>query len=102
VTLPPARDKVPLLIITNVGCYIEGEFIILYIRRRCGNMITNIHFEVFASGMKAKLDPTYRRAFEDQRLPARAEILGKMARCSHQAFLPFTTMRKASDAFDRK
>ena len=58
-------------------------------------MMTSIHFEVYATGMKAKLDPTYRRVFEDRRLPGRAEILGKIARSSRQSFLPFTTTRNA-------
>jgi hypothetical protein len=57
--------------------------------------MTNFHFEVFAPGMKAKLDPTYRRAYEDRRIPARGEILGRIAQSSHQAFVPFTTTRKA-------
>ena len=57
-------------------------------------MITNFHFEVFAPGMKAKLDPAYRRAHEEHRLLARAEILGRITRGSHQSFLPFTTMRR--------
>ena len=57
-------------------------------------MITSFHFEVFAPGMKAKLDPAYRRASEEHRLPVRAEILGRVTRGSHQAFLPFTTMRR--------
>jgi hypothetical protein len=57
-------------------------------------MITTINFEVFASGMKAKLDPTYRRSFEGRRLLARSEIMGKIAQSSHQSFLPFTTTRE--------
>jgi hypothetical protein len=65
-------------------------------------MMTNIHFEVYASGMKAKLDPTYRRAFEDRRLPARGEILGRIAQSSHQSLMPFTTTRKASVTSGRR
>ncbi|MGD0795758.1 MAG: hypothetical protein ABR958_09320, partial [Dehalococcoidales bacterium] len=67
--------------------------------RRCRKMMTNIHFEVFAPGMKAKLDPTYRRTFESNRLPDRAEILGKIARNSQQAFIPFTTIRRPYNIF---
>jgi hypothetical protein len=57
--------------------------------------MTNIHFEVYAPGMKAKLDPTYRRSLEDRRLPARSEILGRIARNSHQSFMPFTVTRQS-------
>jgi hypothetical protein len=53
------------------------------------------YFEVFTSGMKAKLDPTYRRMVEDRRLPARSEIMGRMARSSGQSLLPFTVKKKA-------
>jgi hypothetical protein len=65
-------------------------------------MITSIYFETFAPGMKAKLDPTYRRAFEDRRLPARSEILGKIARSSSQSFMPFTTTRKSLETSGRR
>ncbi len=65
-------------------------------------MITNIHFEVFASGMKAKLDPTYRRGFEGHRPSDRAEILGRIARSSHQPFIPFTTIRRLCETFGRR
>jgi hypothetical protein len=63
-------------------------------------MITTFHFEVFAPGMKAKLDPTYRRVYESNRLPDKAEILGKIARSSQQSFIPFTTVRKSFDIFN--
>lgn len=59
-------------------------------------MITNIHFETFAPGMKAKLDPTYRR------MPDSVEILAKLVRSSHDAVLPFTTIRKSYDFFKLK
>lgn len=61
--------------------------------------MTTLYFEVFAPGMKARLDPTYRQTYEGNRLPDRAEILGKIARNSHQSFIPFTTVRKAVDLF---
>jgi len=64
--------------------------------------MTNFHFEVFAPGMKAKLDPTYRRASEDRRLPARGEILGRIAQSSHQSFMPFTTTRNALELSGRR
>jgi hypothetical protein len=57
-------------------------------------MMTNFHFEVFAPGMKAKLDPTYRREFEYSRMPAKAEMMSRIARSSHQAFLPFTSTKE--------
>jgi hypothetical protein len=65
-------------------------------------MMTTIHFEVFAPGMKARLDPTYRRACEDRRLPDRAEILGRITRSSHQALIPFTTTRKSLETSGRR
>lgn len=64
-------------------------------------MLTTFHFEVFAPGMKAKLDPSYRRASVGTRLPDRAEILGKVARSSRQSFIPFTTVKKSFHIFDR-
>jgi hypothetical protein len=63
--------------------------------------MTTLYFEVFAPGMRAKLDPTFRHAYEGNHLPDRAEILGKIARNSQQSFIPFTTVRKASDFFGR-
>jgi hypothetical protein len=59
------------------------------------------YFEVFAPGMKAKLDPTYRRSYENNHLPNRSEILGKIARNSQQAFIPFTTVRKSYGLFEK-
>lgn len=66
-------------------------------------MMTNSrYFETYAPGMKAKLDPTFRREFEESRLPARSEILGKIARSSRQSFIPFTTTRKAGEVSGRR
>ena len=65
-------------------------------------MITSGYFETFAPGMKAKLDPAYRRAFEEQRLPVRSEILGRIARGSNRSFVPFTTTRKEMEISGRR
>ena len=65
-------------------------------------MITTIHFEVFAPGMKAKLDPTYRRTVEERRPFNKAEILGRIERSSHQPMMPFTTVRKSFDTLGRR
>jgi hypothetical protein len=58
-------------------------------------MITSMYFEVFAPGMRAKLDPTYRRTSNDNRLLARSEIIGGIARSSRQSFIPFTSTGQA-------
>jgi len=65
-------------------------------------MITNIHFETFASGMKAKLDPTYRQLHQGSALPNNTENLRRFARGSQNAVLPFTTVRKSYENFIRK
>ena len=65
-------------------------------------MMTSMYFEVYAPGMKAKLDPTYRRVFESRRLPARAEMLGRIARSSGQSLMPFTTTRKGLEISGRR
>jgi hypothetical protein len=64
-------------------------------------MKTTLYFEKFAPGMKAKLDPTYRRAHENNRLPDRSEIMGRIARSGQQSLVPFTKVKKAYDVFDR-
>jgi hypothetical protein len=89
--------------VTKVGCVINGKFIILKVYlEEVLEMMTGIYFEVFAPGMKAKLDPTYRRVSEESRLPARSEILGRIARSSHQSLMPFTTTRKALEISGRR
>ena len=65
-------------------------------------MTTSVYFESYAPGMKAKMDPAYRRGFEDRRLPARAEILGKIARNSNQSLMPFTVTRKNQGVSGRR
>jgi hypothetical protein len=64
-------------------------------------MNTSLFFEVYAPGMKAKLDPTYRRRLEDKRMPDRVEMLGRIARSNRQTPAPFTTIRKAYKLFER-
>ncbi len=58
-------------------------------------MITPIHFEVFASGMKARLDPTYRRDIQGQQHPRCAEIQKNHAQGDKKTVLPFTTILKS-------
>jgi hypothetical protein len=57
-------------------------------------MITTIHFEVFASGMKARLDPTYRQAFQARQHPESADIRRNFTRSNYKTALPFTTIIK--------
>jgi hypothetical protein len=90
------RVKVRPWMMTNVGCLFDGKMSILEINAdEVQGIMTNNYFEVFAPGMKAKLDPTYRRVIEDRRLPVRSEILGKIARSSHQSLMPFTVTRQS-------
>jgi hypothetical protein len=64
-------------------------------------MIPSLFFESYAPGMKAKLDPTYRRRLEESRQPDRAELLGKIALGSRRPLAPFTTVRKPYKLFSR-
>ena len=65
-------------------------------------MTSSVYFESYAPGLKAKLDPTYRRGFEDRKLPVRAEILSKIARNSNQSLMPFTVTRKNQEVSGRR
>jgi|PlaIllAssembly_1097288.scaffolds.fasta_scaffold427743_2 hypothetical protein len=65
-------------------------------------MTSSVYFESYAPGMKAKLDPTYRRGFEDRKLPIRGEILGRIARNSKQSLMPFTVTRKNQEVSGRR
>jgi hypothetical protein len=65
-------------------------------------MTTSVYFESYAPGMKAKLDPTYRREFEDRKLPARAEMLGKIVRNRNQPLMPFTVTRRDQGVSGRR
>jgi hypothetical protein len=65
-------------------------------------MITTIHFEEFASGMKAKLDPTYRQALQSRQHLESAEIRWNLTRGNHRTVLPFTTVTKSYGTFERR
>ena len=65
-------------------------------------MITDIHFETFASGMKARLDPTYRLLQQSHALPDNTEMLKGLAWGNRNAALPFTTVRKSSVVYSHK
>ena len=64
-------------------------------------MGTSLFFETYTPGMKAKLDPTYRRRLQDSRPPEKGEMFGKIARESHRPLAPFTTVRKPYELFGR-
>jgi hypothetical protein len=63
-------------------------------------MITPLHFEVFASGMKARLDPTYRLVLQAHQRPGSTEILN-LTRRNRITALPFTTITKSYNVFGR-
>ncbi len=62
-------------------------------------MITPIHFEVFASGMKARLDPTYRQGLQARQHPEPTEIRKSFTPGTPKTVLPFTTISKSSGTF---
>ena len=57
-------------------------------------MITKIYFETFASGMKARLDPAYRRVYEMPGRRESVEIPRKEIKSAQSAFIPFANIRK--------
>jgi hypothetical protein len=58
-------------------------------------MITSIYFEVFSTGMKARLDPKYRRLLELGRHPELVEFRRDLSQNVRETALPFTTKTKA-------
>jgi len=58
-------------------------------------MIVPIHFEVFSNGMKARLNPTYRRELALQRERDDAESWKTIDTSQQTTALPFTTKTKA-------
>jgi hypothetical protein len=56
-------------------------------------MGTPIHIEVFSAGMKARLNPTYRRDLELSRPHIKPP--GRFEQGKQKATLPFTTRTKA-------
>jgi hypothetical protein len=64
-------------------------------------MNTRNHFDSFTPGMKAKLDPTYRRTQKAIDFPQIAGMPRDNKRYSHHSLLPFTSSNKASRITDR-
>lgn len=58
-------------------------------------MIRPIYFEVFTPGMKARLDPTYRRDIQAQQHPRYTEIQKNHDQGDKKTVLPFTTISKS-------
>jgi hypothetical protein len=58
-------------------------------------MITKMYLETFASGMKARLDPAYRQAYENNGRQSGAGETKKEIKNSRNVFMPFVNIRKA-------
>jgi hypothetical protein len=65
-------------------------------------MITKIYFETFASGMKARLDPAYRRVNEIQGRRSDSLTPRKETGNSQKAFVPFAHIRKEFPSLNNK
>lgn len=65
-------------------------------------MTNNFHFESFASGMKAKLDPTYRRVYQENQSADGAQIWRELNRSGQKTALPFTTVTKSYNTYGRR
>jgi hypothetical protein len=96
------KKKVLALIMTNGGC--SGEEIIFILFRGGGDpkMIMPIHFEVFSTGMKARLSPTYRREFQLNQQIGFPELLRNYDHVGQTTVLPFTTKTKAYGTYTWK
>jgi hypothetical protein len=58
-------------------------------------MITHINYEVFSPAMKARLDPTYRRAIQEEQQFGIDKLDKSICQSDHETALPFTTKTRA-------
>ena len=58
-------------------------------------MITTIQFEEFSPGMRAKLDPKYRRLFQSGQRPESVEFPRSFSQGDQETALPFTAKTKS-------
>jgi hypothetical protein len=65
-------------------------------------MTTKIYFETFASGMRARLDPAYRRVNEIQGRRNVSSTPEKEIKDTRNAFVPFANMRKTLQSLNNK